>query len=240
LESLENEFVGLGEGSSIQQFLALEANRLNRRLKIRVRLPTFDDVCRMVEMRVGFAVVPESVFLRCQRMIEVRKLDLTDNWAIRELKICMRSFENLPPAGKRLVEHLNRLSPSLNQRVQSFSRFIFPQVSCGPYKSITAWWRATAHIGRKLIEIVEERLHVSVIIRPEGAINRFPFRRPCDQGIEQHFTNGFIEVLAYHDQRRASVVVSANDLRSLSFRTTSTLGRFVLPVNFEVAIAKPR
>ena len=106
LESLENEFVGLGEGSSIQQFLALEANRLNRRLKIRVRLPTFDDVCRMVEMRVGFAVVPESVFLRCQRMIEVRKLDLTDNWAIRELKICMRSFENLPPAGKRLVEHL--------------------------------------------------------------------------------------------------------------------------------------
>ena len=105
-EALENEFVGLGESSSIQQFLAQEANRLNRRLKIRVRLPTFDDVCRMVEKRVGFAVVPESVFIRCQRMIELRKLDLTDNWAIRELKICMRSFENLPPAGKRLVEHL--------------------------------------------------------------------------------------------------------------------------------------
>src|SRR5258708_35616411 len=72
-----------------------------------------------------------------------------------------------------------------------------------------------SHIGRKLIEIVEERLHVSVIVRPEGTINRFPFRRPCDQGIEQHFTNGFIEVLAYHDQRRGSVVVSANDLRFL-------------------------
>ena len=106
LEALENEFVGLGEGSSIQQFLAQEANRLNRRLKIRVRLPTFDDVCRMVDKRVGLAVVPESVFLRCQRNIEVRKLELTDSWAVRELKICVRSFENLPPAGRRLVEHL--------------------------------------------------------------------------------------------------------------------------------------
>jgi DNA-binding transcriptional LysR family regulator len=106
LEALENEFVGLSEASSIQRFLAQEANRLNRRLNIRVRLPTFEDVCRMVEKRVGLAVVPESVFLRSQRIMEVRKLDLTDTWAVRELKICVRSFENLPPAGKRLVEHL--------------------------------------------------------------------------------------------------------------------------------------
>jgi DNA-binding transcriptional LysR family regulator len=106
LEALENEFVGLAEGSSIQQFLAQEANHLNRRLNIRVRLPTFEDVCRMVEKRVGLAVVPESVFLRLQRIMEVRKLDLTDAWATRELKICVRSFENLPPAARRLVEHL--------------------------------------------------------------------------------------------------------------------------------------
>jgi DNA-binding transcriptional LysR family regulator len=106
LEALENEFVGLSEGSSIQRFLAQEANHLNRRLNIRVRLPTFEDVCRMVEKRVGLAVVPESVFLRLQRIMEVRKLDLTDAWAIRELKICVRSFENLPPAARRLVEHL--------------------------------------------------------------------------------------------------------------------------------------
>jgi hypothetical protein len=51
-------------------------------------------------------IVPESVFLRCQRNIEVRKLDLTASWAIRELKICMRSFENFPPAARRSVEHL--------------------------------------------------------------------------------------------------------------------------------------
>jgi DNA-binding transcriptional LysR family regulator len=106
LEALENEFVGLSEVSSIQQFLAQEANHLNRRLKIRVRLPTFEDVCRMVGKGVGWAIVLESVFLRCHGTIGVRKLDLIDSWAVRELKICMRSFENLPPAGKRLVEHL--------------------------------------------------------------------------------------------------------------------------------------
>ena len=31
-EALENDFIGLGEGNAIQQFLAYQANRLNRRL----------------------------------------------------------------------------------------------------------------------------------------------------------------------------------------------------------------
>lgn len=106
VEALDNDFVGLSEGSSMQQFLAQQANQLNRRLKIRVRLPSFDDVCRMVEKRVGLAIVTESAFLRCQGAMELRKLDLTDIWAVRELQICVRSLENLPPAGRLLVEHL--------------------------------------------------------------------------------------------------------------------------------------
>jgi DNA-binding transcriptional LysR family regulator len=105
-EALKNDFIGLGEGTAIQQFLAYQANRLSRRLKIRVRLPGFDDVCRMVEKHVGVAVVPESAAQRCQGTMEVRKLDLTDSWAVRELRICIRSFESLAPAGRRLVEHL--------------------------------------------------------------------------------------------------------------------------------------
>ena len=51
-------------------------------------------------------LAPESVFLRSQRIMEVRKLDLTDACAVRELRICVRSVENLPPAERRLLEHL--------------------------------------------------------------------------------------------------------------------------------------
>jgi DNA-binding transcriptional LysR family regulator len=105
-ETLESDFIGLGEGNAIQQFLAYQANRLNRRLKIRVRLPSFDDVCRMVEQRVGVAIVPDSAAQRCQAAMNVRKVNLADRWAVRELRICVRSLENLPPAPRRLVEHL--------------------------------------------------------------------------------------------------------------------------------------
>jgi hypothetical protein len=31
---------------------------------------------------------------------------LTDPWAVRELTICIRSFDELPPYARELVEHL--------------------------------------------------------------------------------------------------------------------------------------
>jgi hypothetical protein len=31
---------------------------------------------------------------------------LTDPWAVRELTICIRSLEGLPPYARQLVEHL--------------------------------------------------------------------------------------------------------------------------------------
>jgi hypothetical protein len=30
----------------------------------------------------------------------------TDHWAVRELTICIRSFDELPPYARQLVEHL--------------------------------------------------------------------------------------------------------------------------------------
>lgn len=60
----------------------------------------------MVEHRVGLAVVPETAAVRCQASMEVRTVDLEDSWAVREVRICIRSMENLPPAARRLAEHL--------------------------------------------------------------------------------------------------------------------------------------
>ena len=33
-------------------------------------------------------------------------VDLTDAWAVRELTICVRSLDELPPYARQLVEHL--------------------------------------------------------------------------------------------------------------------------------------
>jgi DNA-binding transcriptional LysR family regulator len=105
-ETLGHDFIGLPEASNFQQFLSYQASRLGLRLSIRVRLPTFEGICRMVENRVGLAVVPESAAVRCQASMEVRTVDLEDSWAVRDLRICIRSMESLPPAARRLAEHL--------------------------------------------------------------------------------------------------------------------------------------
>jgi DNA-binding transcriptional LysR family regulator len=60
----------------------------------------------MVENRVGLAIVPESAAVRYQASMEVRKVNFEDSWALRELRICVRHIESLPPAARRLAEHL--------------------------------------------------------------------------------------------------------------------------------------
>jgi DNA-binding transcriptional LysR family regulator len=105
-ETLGHDFIGLAEASTLQQFLSYQASRLGLRLRIRVQLPTFEGICRMVENRVGLAVVPESSAVRYQASMEVRTVTLEDSWAVRDLRICIRSMESLPPAARRLAEHL--------------------------------------------------------------------------------------------------------------------------------------
>jgi hypothetical protein len=50
--------------SALQRFLAEKAERLGRRLKLRVLLRSFDAVCRFVECDVGVGVVPATTALR--------------------------------------------------------------------------------------------------------------------------------------------------------------------------------
>jgi hypothetical protein len=49
---------------------------------------------------------PESAAARYQASMEVRNVDLEDSWAVRDLRICIRSMESLPPVARRLAEHL--------------------------------------------------------------------------------------------------------------------------------------
>jgi DNA-binding transcriptional LysR family regulator len=101
---LDHDFVGLDRASALQRFLADKAALIGRPLRLRVQLRSFDAVCRMVERNVGIGIVPETT---ARRMAEtVVPVALTDPWAVRELTICIRSFEELPPYARQLVEHL--------------------------------------------------------------------------------------------------------------------------------------
>jgi DNA-binding transcriptional LysR family regulator len=105
-EVLDHDFVGLDRASALQRFLADKAARIGQPLRLRVQLRSFDAVCRMVECNVGIGIVPESTARRVARTMAIVPVALTDPWAVRELTICIRSFEELPPYARQLVEHL--------------------------------------------------------------------------------------------------------------------------------------
>ena len=105
-EVLDHDFVGLDRASALQRFLADKASRSGRPLKLRVQLRSFDAVCRLVECNVGVGIVPASTVRRAAASMAIKAVDLTDAWAIRELTICVRNFDDLPPYAQQLVAHM--------------------------------------------------------------------------------------------------------------------------------------
>jgi DNA-binding transcriptional LysR family regulator len=105
---LEHDFVGLDRASALQRFLAEKAARIGQPLRLRVQLRSFDAVCRLVECNVGIGIVPETTARRVARTMAIVAVELTDPWAVRELTICIRNLDELPPYARQLVEHLRR------------------------------------------------------------------------------------------------------------------------------------
>jgi DNA-binding transcriptional LysR family regulator len=105
-DALQHDFVGLPAGSALQEHLDGHAARAGHRLKLRVRVPGFDAICRVVESGIGVAVVSRTAALRCRRSLAIRIVPLSDAWARRHLRICVKSLRALPAHAQSLVEHL--------------------------------------------------------------------------------------------------------------------------------------
>jgi len=105
-EVLDLDFVGLDRASALQRFLADKAAKIRRPLRLRVQLRSFDAVCRLVECNVGIGIVPETTARWATKTMAIAAVPLTDAWAVRDLAICVRSFRELPPHARQLVEHL--------------------------------------------------------------------------------------------------------------------------------------
>lgn len=104
-------FVGLVEGSALQEHIAQQARRLGRRLNYRIRLRSFESVCRMVGEGIGLGIVPQAVAARHARSAGLVRIALTDAWAARNLVLCVRDLDLLPGPAQQLVRHLLAVGP---------------------------------------------------------------------------------------------------------------------------------
>ncbi len=105
-DTLEYDYIALHEGSAIHSFLNRAADELHKPLKMRIQVGSFEAVCRMIEADVGIGILPESAARRLARNLAIRLVPLQDDWAARNLLICVRDLESLPIFAQRLLDLL--------------------------------------------------------------------------------------------------------------------------------------
>jgi len=103
---LGEDFVGLDRSSALQRFLAAKAASAGRALRLRVQVRSFDAVCRLAEAGVGIGVAPETTARRAAATMRLAVVPLADDWALRELTLCVRNIAALKPTARRLAEAL--------------------------------------------------------------------------------------------------------------------------------------
>ena len=105
-DTLNYEYIGLDNAGALQSFVNRQAERLGKQLKVRVRLSSFDVICRMVEAGTGLAIVPQAAARRWRRLAAFSIVPLTDGWAVRHLTLCVRSLRSATPHVRKLVAYL--------------------------------------------------------------------------------------------------------------------------------------
>lgn len=105
-DMLEFDQVGLQEGSSIQAKVIAEALHIDRKVRFRVEVLSFDAIRRMVEAGLGIAVLPQGAVLPYLDSMEIKAIELDEPWASRELLLGYRDMSTLPVVCRLLIEHL--------------------------------------------------------------------------------------------------------------------------------------
>lgn len=105
IETLDYDHVGMHRGSAANNLLSREAAAVNRNLKLRFQVTSYDALISMVAAGLGIGIMPlkaTELFL-CR---DIRIIPITDQWAARKLKLCVRQTEMLSAAARCLLKHL--------------------------------------------------------------------------------------------------------------------------------------
>jgi len=102
---LGEDFVGFA--GALQDHIEEHAARAGRRLRPRVRLRTFESICRTVADGGGIGIVPQTAASRYRRSIPIATSQLNDTWASRRLLAVSRDHAELSPAARGFLVHLS-------------------------------------------------------------------------------------------------------------------------------------
>lgn len=103
IEALAQDFVCLEAESPVHLWLQREASRVNRTLRARIHVRSFDAVCRMVECGLGVGVVPRLAAEGFVQSMAIAVVGLREPWVQRNLTLIHRGPEELGPMERRFL-----------------------------------------------------------------------------------------------------------------------------------------
>ncbi|WP_295539992.1 LysR substrate-binding domain-containing protein [uncultured Pseudacidovorax sp.] len=113
-ETLDEDHVGLHTHSSIYRAMHGAATTEGRSVRLRIHVTGLDAMCRMIDNGLGVGVMPRRAFelMRAGIGSRLAAVDLSDDWARREIRLVARDFSTLPVAARTLVQHLRPAEPA--------------------------------------------------------------------------------------------------------------------------------
>jgi DNA-binding transcriptional LysR family regulator len=115
-ETLDGDHVGLHAASSINARTHMAARQAGKPLRLRIHVPGFDAVCRMVQAGMGVGVLPQKVYELMGRPLGLVGAPLEDEWSERSLVLAVRDVDALSPVSRLLFEHLRSVEAKDNAR----------------------------------------------------------------------------------------------------------------------------
>jgi DNA-binding transcriptional LysR family regulator len=107
-DTLDSDHIGLHAASSINMRTHAAARASGRIMRVRIHVPGFDAVCRMVQANMGIGVLPRKAYELFGRSLGLTAVTLSDDWSARTLILTVRDLETLSPVSRLLFEHLRR------------------------------------------------------------------------------------------------------------------------------------
>jgi DNA-binding transcriptional LysR family regulator len=106
MDTIEYDHVGLHEAGPMQVFLRQIVDPTHRPFRLRIQVGHYETLCRMIEINLGVGIVPESVARRHAQTMSLCIVPLNDEWALRNMRICVRKRDELPDFGRDLLNVL--------------------------------------------------------------------------------------------------------------------------------------
>ena len=111
-DTLDFDHIGLHAASSIYLRAQYAATQAGKPMRLRINVPGFDAVCRMVQANMGIGLMPDRAFEVIGACMDLCAVRLRDDWAQRELKLVVRDQSQLSSTGRLVLNHLRAAEQS--------------------------------------------------------------------------------------------------------------------------------